>query len=164
MSEHLTPADSPEEEPQALNPPLITEDALAALTDDDVALLEMERDTMKTSFVDIGRADMEAALVRAIAVMIDLAEGGHTPTVQFNAAKYIIDRNLGPVTAGSSGDAVKSEHEKLLDDITTTIPLDTPAEAKVSASAPTSATPASHDATPTPAPATTKETGNGKSS
>ncbi len=103
------------------------------MTDDDVGMLEMERDSMSTSFVEMGQRSMQAALVRAIQVMIDLAEEGNTPTVQFNAAKYIIDRNLGPVTAGSSGDAIKSEHERLLDEITTIVPLETSVEAKVGA-------------------------------
>ena len=95
----------------------------SGLSDEDIKALEQERDLMSESFVDMGERLLEQALPSAIQSVINLAEKGGTDTIRFKAAQYIIDRQLGPVTATHSGDSHKSAADRLLEDITVAIPL-----------------------------------------
>lgn len=91
------------------------------VTDEEVAALTEEHRIMSESLEDLGKRMLAEALPKAILMIVKLAESGATDTTRLNAAKYLIDRNLGPVSTAAN-EISKAPWEKILDDVTVTIP------------------------------------------
>lgn len=97
MDESITP--DPERftpgEPTPFDDPL---DADTWVTEEEVASLATERDIMGTDHVQQAENILKENLPAAIHSVAKLARLATNESVRLNAAKYIIDRNLGKIT------------------------------------------------------------------
>ncbi len=68
------------------------------ITEEDVKALEMERDILGDDEEQQAIRILKENLPTVVHAVVKLARTASSETVRFNAAKYVIDRNLGRVT------------------------------------------------------------------
>ena len=68
------------------------------VTDEDIKALELERDVLGDDYVQQSERILLENLPVVVNSVVKLARTASSETVRLNAAKYVIDRNLGKIT------------------------------------------------------------------
>jgi len=70
----------------------------AWVTEDEIKALNAERDVMGTTLEQQAESILKENLPHVVHSVVKLARSASSETVRLNAAKYIIDRNLGKIS------------------------------------------------------------------
>lgn len=103
-------------EPNGREDPAATSDNSSNwITEDELAALAEEREALQMTAEQQAESILEENLIPAIHSLGKMARSAQSETVRMNAAKYIVDRNLGKIADAKPKDATPLE--KLLEDL-----------------------------------------------